>query len=91
MTTPDDPSVGALKGLQEILSNQGLNFSDVDTWSMEQPWLQMPSLSDKVQNGTTHDTWIPRLSRDGIEHVTIFMIFFFSFLTRWHLGFYGAK
>ena len=30
LTTPDDPSVGALKGLQEILSNQGLNFSDVD-------------------------------------------------------------
>ncbi|MFL2557527.1 MAG: hydantoinase B/oxoprolinase family protein [Arenicellales bacterium] len=30
LTTPDDPSVGALKGLQEILSNQGLNFSDVN-------------------------------------------------------------
>ena len=30
LTTPDDPSVGALAGLQEILSDKGLDFSDVD-------------------------------------------------------------
>ncbi len=30
LTTPDDPSVGAMDGLQEILSGQGLDFSDVD-------------------------------------------------------------
>ena len=30
LTTPDDPSVGALTGLREILSDKGLKFSDVD-------------------------------------------------------------